>query len=64
MSITVKDGGAQDLLSISIGWLNTGRTFVHRQWREEEGKIEKRIIEAGEKILEKRSLHLTLPSAL
>lgn len=64
VGITIKDGSARDRFVISVGWINTVLSFNHRQWQVEEEKIPKSIIEAGEKILEKRSLHLTLPSSL
>lgn len=64
MSITTKDGSAKDQVKIEIVWKNIGRSFNHHQWLKVVGKIEKPIIEAGENILKKKSLHLTLPSSL
>lgn len=63
VSITIDHGSAQDRLKFSIGYTKSSLSFIHRQWDAEEGKIRKPVIEVGEKILGKKTLHLALLSS-
>jgi hypothetical protein len=51
-------------VKISIGYSEQIARFLHEPWSKEEPKIEKTVIEAGKKILERKSLHLALPVSL